>query len=149
MMWSSQIASTLHSDPVCSLQFAGIYASDDLPEMINKKPSLYVCNTDVAAGLGLHWIVFYFPDNEIAEFFDSLGHPPEHYSSHFETFLTKNSTSYKFQTKRLQGIGAGTCGQFCLFYAIHRCRGWTLKDVVSHFNWWLDNDQAVINLFGC
>ena len=42
-------------------QFAGVYATDQLPRTVDERPRLYVVNTDVAAGWGLHWVAFYFP----------------------------------------------------------------------------------------
>jgi hypothetical protein len=130
-------------------QFAGVYATDHLPRTVNEKPRLYVVNTDVAAGLGLHWVAFYFPTDGIAEFFDSTGHPPEHYHTSFRRFLLDNARAYKILRIRLQGYHSNTCGQYCIFYAIHRCYGYSLHAIVDFFHgqskW--QNDEIIRELF--
>jgi hypothetical protein len=145
-MDSIQLTQKLRSDPICNPQFAGVYASDELPQSVDRKPRLFIVNTDVSRGFGIHWVALYFPIDEPAEFFNSIGHPPD---SHFHRFLQNNGPTYMFQKRRLQGFGSRTCGQFCLFYALHRCRGWTLEKIVDFFKgqkeW--QNDETIRHFF--
>lgn len=59
-MDSHQLHSVLTHDPVCRLQFAGVYAADELPDTIGVRPHLYIVNTDVSRGMGIHWVAFLF-----------------------------------------------------------------------------------------
>jgi hypothetical protein len=149
-MDSGQLTRMIRADPVCEPHFGGIYASDNLPHFVDRKPIFFVVNTDIAAGFGIHWVVFYFPsEGTPAEFFDSAGHPPERYHPDFRTFLVRNGPSYIFLTNRLQGLVSQTCGLFCLFYAQQRFHGWTLRRIMNYFKggtgW--GNDDTMRQLF--
>ena len=148
-MNTSDIVRYLTKDPACNDQLVGVYAKDTLPAVVGNKPALYIVNTDKAAGLGRHWIVMYFPPDEPAEFFDSLGHSPDFYTTHFVTFLTNNSESYKYLKIRLQDFRTETCGHYCIFYCLHRCNGWTLERVVDYFDKYCKthNDHIVCQLY--
>ncbi len=99
-------------------------------------------NTDDSQGKGIHWVTYYFPKGEHAEFFDSLGSHPTRYG--MEEYLVDHGPSYLYNTKRLQG--GNTCGQFCIYYAMHRCRGCSMQDIVNQFTDNLqDNDRKVIH----
>jgi hypothetical protein len=39
----------------------GVFASDQLPELIEKYPCGFVVNTDPSNQSGTHWLAFYFP----------------------------------------------------------------------------------------
>lgn len=149
-MNASDILRRLGMHSACGPTLIGMYASDTLPEAIEQTPSLHVVNTDIAAGLGIHWVVFYFPGNdEPAEFFDSLGQPPDHYTARFVKFLTNNSPTYKFQRTRIQDFQTHTCGYYCIFYSLHRCNGWSLEDIVDFFDKRprSENDKIVKTLY--
>ena len=149
-MNASDIYKRLRTDPRTNSQLMGVYAEDTLPLLVEKKPSLYVVNTDVSAGAGLHWVVFYIPDDsDVAEFFDPLGHSPGHYSMRFEHFLLINTRKYKYQKDRLQGFQSDACGHYCVFYSIRRCNAWTLEKIVDVFDKYLksQNDQIVRNFY--
>lgn len=138
------------SQIICKLrdysQFIGVFASDELPLTVARKPSLYIVNTDVATGPGLHWVAFFFPIDGVPEFFDSTAHPPGHYHASFQRFL---GSTYKFPKIRLQDFQAKTCGHYCIFYGIHRCRGWSLENIMHIFDeqttW--QNDQMMREMF--
>ena len=76
------------------------------------------------AAIGLQCFFPTTPDGEgdgAAEFMDPLGEKPNHYSEHFKTFLQNNSSSYIYNKHVLQSPWSSVCGQYCLFYALHRC----------------------------
>ena len=133
----------------CS-QFAGVYAADRLPRTVDRRPRLYVANTDIAAGEGIYWVAFYFPAADgVAEFFDSAGHPPEHYHPGFRRFILNNARVYKVLRIRLQDYRSDTCGYYCIFYGIHRCHGCSMEAIVDFFDgqskW--QNDEIIRELF--
>lgn len=144
-MNTGQIIRKLHAYP----QFVGVYAADNLPQTVEKKPSLYIVNTDVTLGSGIHWVAFYFPVSGVTEFFDSTGHSPEHYHLSFQQFLINNGSAYKFIRIRLQDFQTETCGHYCIFYSIHKCQGWSLEKIVKCFDgqtkW--QNDQMMREIF--
>ena len=70
----------------------------------------------------------------LLSFFDSLGHSPNHYHDIFKTFLIAHSSTYKMTIWRSQDYGSMTCGVYCIFYALHRCRVWSFEDIVDYFH---------------
>ena len=78
-----QLIHALKQDPTMSRTFCGMFPSDKLPRTIDKKQCGFIANTDASSEPGTHWVAFYFPTVNEAEFFDSYGHPPEHYKDPF------------------------------------------------------------------
>ena len=107
----------------------GVLASDELG--LVRKPGAYIVNTDPSHLPGKHWITLYLSRNEPPEVFDSLARHPDEY--HFLKRFFRGR-SFTYNTERWQKAGTATCGQFCLFYLYHRCRGWTLLQI-EHFYW--------------
>jgi len=131
MMNTSQLDHLLMSDPIVRCQFGGVCAADELPLRVPYRPRIYVVNTDNRGQPGRHWVTFYFPKKGPTEFFDSLGHSPDYYRRRFKSVLLKNGPCYSYNKIRLQPIGDLTCGQYCVYYAVHRCRGWTINKIVK------------------
>ncbi len=77
-------------------RFGGVRSADTLPEIV-VKPILFIVNTDDSDGKGLHWVAQYFPIEQPAEFFDSLGRHPARYG--METYLSDHIPSYLYNTK--------------------------------------------------
>ena len=76
------------------------------------------------------------PDGEgdgAAEFMDPLGEKPNHYSEHVKTFLQNNSSSYIYNKHVLQSPWSSVCSQYCLFYALHRCRNIPMSTITNMF----------------
>ncbi len=133
-MNGAELYSILAQDSACQSAFAGVYAADQLPLLVHIRPRLYVANTDISSKLGSHWVAFYFPEDDgPGEFFDSVGHRPDYYHSFFQSFLINNGTNYLSLTERIQGHGSNTCGLYCVFYALQRCRGHSLRTIVESF----------------
>ena len=74
-----QIKQALERNTFTKKIFVGVFAADEVPEIIDTFPCGFVANTDPSTEPGTHWIAFYFPSREKGEFFDSYGNPPEHY----------------------------------------------------------------------
>ena len=62
-----------------SKAFRGVYPVDLIKDinLLKKKPSSAIINTDVASGKGLHWVgVFCDPIKRTFEYYDPFGEPP-------------------------------------------------------------------------
>ena len=60
----------------------------------------------------------YFVVPDESEFFDSYEFPPETYD--MDEYVLRESTY--FNDKPLQGLTSDVCGDYCLFYLLHRAR---------------------------
>lgn len=124
-------------------QFGGVRPADKLPSKIKRRPRAYIVNTDKSHQPGRHWVAFYFPSRGPAEFFDSMGRPPDFYHKRFKNVLLNN---YIYNDKRLQQYGTRTCGHFCLYYVILRCRGWSMRRIVNTFDFVnLNYNERIVN----
>ena len=45
-----------------------------------------------------------------------------------------NGNAYKHSNKRIQDHDSIKCGEFCIFYAYHRCMGYSLESILDMFN---------------
>ena len=147
-MYSSDIRKLIVSDPITNSQFGGVYARDNLPQVVKHKPSIYVINSDVSSSTGKHWLCVYFPaSGNMNEFFDSYGKHPSIYGESIMHFLERNGKQFRFNTKLLQGQFSAVCGHYTIFYAYYRCRGRSMRDIVKE-SFTLDkklNDVIVYN----
>jgi hypothetical protein len=109
-MNTSEIRCFIKGHDLLSTIVKGVYSPDTLPSKIDSYPSAYVCNTDPSHLPGEHWVVFWMDSPQKAEFFDSLGKPPEYYDERFKTFLMLNSENTVYSNKPLQKKSAETCG---------------------------------------
>jgi hypothetical protein len=100
------------------------------------KPLLIVCNTDPSWLPGKHWIAFYFPKNDLPEFFDSFGHPPNFFTLDFALFLKLNSPngSYLFNQWQLQSSNSNLCGLYCILYALSKYKKQSFVNFLKQFS---------------
>ena len=129
-MNSSELRQWLSKDPVIRGQFGNVCAADELPMHIRHRPRIYIVNTDKRHQPGKHWVVFYFPRRGPAEFFDSNGHKPSYYRKRFQRVLVKNERRYIYNSIPVQYEGTQTCGHYCLYYTLFRCRGESMTQIV-------------------
>ena len=54
-------------------------------------------------------------------------------SKHFKNFLKLNSNKISWNFVPLQGPFSSVCGQYCLFYLLHRSRKWTMQEICGFF----------------
>jgi hypothetical protein len=141
-----QLSLAMSQNKVTKKTFQGIFPSDGLPKKIIK-PATVIANTDPSSKPGQHWVAFYFPKRGNAEYFDSSGQFP--CNKKFEIFLKKNSASFKFNKKRLQGSLSSTCGHYCAVYLLSRCKGKTMDKFLTKFSETdlIDNDLKIAKLF--
>ena len=107
---------------------------DELPkeQVSTTLKRVYVINSDVSALPGSHWLLVYF-DQDPAEVLDSLGYHINHYAQYLNDFIFKNKKTCSFNTQRLQCKDSFTCGYYCLYYAVHRCRGVCQNGILNTF----------------
>ena len=124
-----EISRLLKSHPSTRNVFVSIHSSDTLPiEERSRKPCAYIANTDKSNEPGQHWVCFYFPQNDIPEYFDSYGvHPMRD----FENFLKHK---YIKSTKFVQHPLSTLCGQYTIFYILMRRNGYMMEDIVNIFD---------------
>jgi hypothetical protein len=130
-MNSSVITHILTRDPYTASWFHGFSAADlTLPDKIKRKPALFILNTDTADGPGEHWCAVIIRNKNVCEFFDSYGLHPRVYN--FEAQLLKHCNKIQFNEFRVQGDNP-TCGHHCLFFALKRARGVTIRDLFTKY----------------
>lgn len=133
-------------DPCTKHRVGGVCAADELPSNVSNLPKIFIANTDPSELPGQHWVCFYIPVDGPIEFFDSLGKHPRNYSYLFERFIYSHSDDYVRNVLPLQSDFSATCGHFCLFYAVHRCRGVSMSGVLNKFSRdRMSNDSIVRN----
>ena len=120
-MDSQQLTKVMELDRLGILYFKGVFPADKLlKQTVKQFPCGYIANTDPSHKPGVHWVAFYFDERGKGEFFCSYGEPPGTYN--FEPWLERNATYWTYQKKRLQGDLSSVCGQYCLFFLLHRFR---------------------------
>lgn len=105
--------------------FDGIFSFDTLLQ-IKKKPRLIICNTDPSSKPGTHWVLFFFGEKS-TDYYDSLGNKITYYGSNFFKFIKRFSKILVFSKIRTQPVNTSLCGQYCLFYAYHKCMNNNIK----------------------
>ena len=130
-----QLESVLAKDAHVGPMLQGVYALDRVPRL---KPGCYVVNTAPASHPGRHWIALFVTDREI-EYFDSYGLDP------LPRLKQKGKTkSWRHNPMPLQSPLTSVCGQYCVYYLLHRARDVSLKSILKHFDSDVDmNDQLV------
>ena len=146
-MNTKQIINILTNDFRTRRIFRGVLPRNKLPQFENRRPSVYVINTDHSTGPGQHWVCVFLEPNGKAEYFDSFGLPPTHAAIH--GFIVRNSVaSYRFNQKLLQSLTSSTCGLYVLYYVFMKSRGaslWRIQQVFDVNNLWA-NDRRVRSL---
>lgn len=131
-MWTNQIEDILKNDVATRPVFGGVYASDELPTHLHPGKRLYVANTDPASKPGQHWVAFYFAPNGTCSYFDSYGLSPLKQS--FVSFMERNADQWIYNHKRLQHAKSTLCGHYCIYFAVHICRGDPMQKIVRTFD---------------
>jgi hypothetical protein len=146
-MNSTTIEKILRSDKCSKHVFGGVYASDKLPETVDRYPRAYVANVDKSNRPGSHWIAFWFASPSHGEFFDSLGQRPETYTFSFVSFLARNSSKWTSNERILQSPFSSVCGHFCIYYIFYRCRNISMSTIVYKFSKNLEQNDELVSAF--
>jgi hypothetical protein len=131
-MNTKQLWHALSSNYYTQNYFDGVYSLDTLKD-IKEIPRLIICNTDPSEKPGEHWILFYF-QNKCVEFYDSLGNELESYGSEFVHFIKNFVNNYKESNRRTQPLDTSVCGEYCLYYALNRCKGYDMNIILNSMN---------------
>jgi Ulp1 protease family, C-terminal catalytic domain len=129
-MNTKQINTILKKNKFSKMKFGGVYSSNCLP--LIAKFNGYIINLDENSERGSHWVAIYFTNERKAEYFDSYGLPP--FLPNILTFLNRNSTSWIFNVKTLQNENTVVCGQYCIYFILHKCHNINLNNIVNAFN---------------
>ena len=119
----------LTSNPITEPYFDGVFSIDTL-KLIKNKPELIICNTDPSDKPGEHWLLFFFYDNMV-DFFDSLGKDIDSYGVEIVNFVKRFAEKYQQSKIRTQPENTDLCGYYCLFYALKRCKGKSMSDIIE------------------
>lgn len=110
--------------------FDGVFSSDMLKN-VTKKPELIICNTDPSSKPGKHWILFFF-DGDTVDYFDSLGNNLTKYGDNFTAFIKLFAKNINFTRVKTQPKNSDICGQYCLYFALLRCKGRTMTQIMKN-----------------
>lgn len=138
-----QIKKLMEWTPYSKKHFGGVYALDQIHDIIVNKhhlPQCFVFNYDPSYKPGSHWVAAIFTaPGQSHLFFDSYGRPPAFKTIH--DFLEKN---YKYNSVQYQNELTSTCGEWCIFFLwyhlTHQKVGWNLA---FDTNFTLQNDEKL------
>ena len=133
-MNTRQLEDLLRNNPITRSKFCGVYAENTLPRHLESYPCGVIVNTDPKGQPGQHWVAFYLTSPQEGEFFDSYGHTPQFYSRHYVEFLNRNVQDWTSNPKGLQSTFTAVCGEYCIFYLLHRARGVNMNTIVNVFH---------------
>lgn len=136
-MNTGQLNYILSKDSYVGPIFRGVFPRDKLPPF---RDGAYVINTDSSKEPGEHWVAVYGTPYHV-EYFDSYGGDP---SIKFQRWWRKKSWSAN--PIPLQSPLSAVCGQYCLFYLLHRARGIDMTTMLLDFGPDVDyNDRMVFD----
>ena len=141
-MDTREISEILKRDRFTKHYFRGVFACDQLPKQCIPRPSALIINTDPADKPGQHWVAIYITRDGVGEYFDSYGQLPT--LPQIQHFLRKNTKYSIFNRRHLQGAFSTVCGQYVIFFLLHRCRGLSMDKIIKLFSSdSMDNDLNV------
>lgn len=145
-MNTQQLRDILSRDKFTKTLFLDVYASDQLPKKVSQFPSCLVVNNDKSTGRGEHWICFYISSPSKIEFFDSFGNSPSFYKGAISEFASQYKKC-NYNSLMLQSPVTAVCGQYCVYYLYFKCRGYSLRKIISRFvnQKYACNDPCVYN----
>lgn len=114
----------------------GVCPIDKIPK--GKPHGFIICNLDKAKDPGSHWVCIFNGSHGIIEIFDSYSGIPQQLNAY-----TKGH-DVVFSPKQVQGHFSTTCGQHCIYFAFHRCRGLAFDQIIDSYSEDTEaNDQMV------
>ena len=127
-----EIYTALNNEPNTEKCLTAVCSRTGLKD-IKEKPKLVIVNTDPVWEPGTHWLLLYFNDSGVCEFFDSLGKDTADYHQEIENFMSLHTTKpyIKVNQYRIQPINTALCGHYCLWYAYGRCSGTSMKKLID------------------
>lgn len=113
--------------------FIGVFARDELPRKVKKRPAALIVNTDPRTKPGQHWIAIYLSNQVTLEYFDPYGIPPKY--KEFKRFIKSNSSIWFYNEIKFQPTIpiSVACGLFCILFIRLRCNGISFNDYIKLF----------------
>lgn len=127
-----QLRRILSGDKFTRKSFIDIFPSNYLPNEISKYPSCFVVNVDTSSEPGSHWLALYISTPNSIEFFDSYGNAPTYYEGFISDFVSKYPL-VNYNPMVLQSNISAVCGHYCVYFLYFKCRGQSLKRLLSTF----------------
>ena len=134
-MNSHQLTWILRRDRYTAPLFLGVYPIDRLPTI---REGIYVVNTAPHTHPGLHWIAL-FVVNDVIEYFDSYGGDPLPRLRRWG----KNK-GWVSNPIPLQSPLTSVCGQYSLYYLLHRARGVDMATLLMDFGSDVDDNDKLV-----
>ena len=138
-----QIERLLNKDPFAKNIFKKACGKDELLHV--NYPSTYVINSHPSSKPGEHWIAVYFDKHRKGEYFNSYGLPPS--VNGFTALMVRYSKEWVYNDETLQSLFSTTCGHYCVYFVLYRCRGYSMRDIVSGFSSNLTENDCKVDLF--
>ena len=137
-MNTQEIRAILANDPFVGPVFQGVYAIDQLSAL---QLGAYVVNTSASNKNTGHWVAMWVTPYAV-EYFDSYGRDPP------EKIKRKCRTKQWICNGRfLQSPLSSVCGQYCIYYLLHRARGDGLEKIVKEFDHDVDENDMLVYEF--
>jgi hypothetical protein len=92
-----------------------------------KYPHCFVANTDPHYRKGQHWVSIWVQNSHSAEYFCSLGEPP---NARFQQYLSAFQ-SVKVNNRQIQANLEDTCGHYCIYFLICRAQGQSFPQIMQ------------------
>lgn len=127
-----QLQKIISQDKCMQESFLGVFPSDYLPTEIIKYPACFIANVDSSTEPGSHWLAFYISTPKRIEFFDSYGNAPVYYKGPISNFVSK-FLYVDYNPMTLQTNASAVCGHYCVYYLYCKCRGQSLRKILSSF----------------
>ena len=140
-MNSTEIEQALRSERLCRDEFVGVFSADNIPS--KEYPGAYIVNTDPSGQPGQHWVAFYCTEPGQLEAFDSFGQNPGDYSPTIKDWMSDDFIIVS--SSILQSDDSTLCGNYCLYFILLRCHGFSYEDILSIFC----SDSKLNDLYVC
>jgi hypothetical protein len=129
-----QLECMIHCDLMLGPNVLGVYAADQLPNIIPKQPYGFIANTQGHSFPGEHWCAIYDDGHGHIQFFDSYGRPPRENSVFFQQWINKNAKTVRTNDVKIQSDESTVCGLYCILFLRIMMTGSTMKEFVDLFD---------------
>ena len=137
-MNTQQIERILRQDFYVNPTFHGVYAIDILPHF---EYGSCVFNTAPSTEESGHWLALFVTDSTV-EYFDSYGgEPPRRLKRRW------GNKTWDSNTVPLQSPLSAVCGHYCVYYLLHRARGFPMSSIVMDFGSDVDLNDEMVHKF--
>lgn len=116
--------------------YLAVLTLEELPKktLDSQETLILIVNTEPTqtSGEGEHWVAIYGDQHSpYMEYFDPFGLPP--FRDGFIRFFHHQRRPWIYNQRVLQSDLSSTCGYYCLYYLLLRCRGYRMKDITMPF----------------